>query len=63
MNKLILSNLVNTERAERPVAKILSSPMQGAWIQPLVRELVSTRYNLRVRMMQLKIQHATTDPV
>ena len=29
-NKLILSNHVNTERAERPAAKILSFPMQGA---------------------------------
>ena len=62
-NKLILSNHVNTERAERPAAKILSFPMQGAWIQSLVRELVSTCYNLRVRMLQLKIQHAATDPL
>ena len=55
-NKLILSNHVNTERAERPVAKILSFPKQGG-LDSIPGQGTS------FHMLQLKSSHAATkDP-
>ena len=61
-SKLILSNHVNTERAEHPVADSELPKAGGPDSVPGQGTSFHTR-QLRVHMLQLKIQRAETDPV